>query len=624
MIVLYLILHWRTGYKYINPKPMSSFIYFAAGGAWSDPDFTYTGSLQFYNLMRGKLPRPPYPSAELFPPSVADITPFGTYLLAGDPVAGTGKLDGSAEGPGDRRIMVTNGPITMHLGDTAEVVLALVGGLGPTDNLSSVTAMKNNDAAAQTVFDLLFQLPSIPPPDVTVSNLNNKVSLSWGSNTANLNAIEHFSDLGYDFEGYEVYQLPSPSSSIEDGVLLGTFDLVNGITAVYDTVNDANGAFIPVLAADGKDAGLQKFLVADTDPFRHTALRNGQEYYFAVVSYAYNPAPLLPFHILRSSVVIRTAIPQMTTPGVRYNGTVLDTIQADHVTGGGDGDAFALIIDPSRLTGHTYKVGFDTTGGSTSWFVRDETTGTVKVSGQENQSGNNDYPVVDGLVVKVTGPPVAGKSYTYESADPPNLSPVAMAADPEYAGGRWLTGGSHGGEIFFGGVFLEPNFWGETSVNPAEYKSVKLNFRPMASYTDLNRNGSYDIGEPYFVDDTTKIQKAFMYQTFSPAAYEGFFNLPFTAWDVDDPANPRQLNVVVRDRDQNHQWDLHNLTDPADPLLPNNGDQQFNYTWILNTNYDPTGTKYGDGTGGSIDFWSFDGGNGIWDGMWCMWVDDRG
>ena len=44
---------WRKGYKYINPKPMSSFIYFAAGGNWGDPSFDYTGTLEFYNLMRG-------------------------------------------------------------------------------------------------------------------------------------------------------------------------------------------------------------------------------------------------------------------------------------------------------------------------------------------------------------------------------------------------------------------------------------------------------------------------------------------------------------------------------------------------------------------------------------------
>ncbi len=137
-------LKWRKGYKYVNPKPMSSFEYFAAGGTWSDPSFSYNGTLEFYNLMRGKLPIPRYPSGEPFPESVSTVTPFGTYLTDGDPVAGTGKIDGAVDGPGDRRIMVTNGPITMSLGDTAQVVIALVGAIG-TDNLNSVAKIKKND-----------------------------------------------------------------------------------------------------------------------------------------------------------------------------------------------------------------------------------------------------------------------------------------------------------------------------------------------------------------------------------------------------------------------------------------------------------------------------------------------
>ncbi|HSH00100.1 MAG TPA: hypothetical protein VLB27_08620, partial [candidate division Zixibacteria bacterium] len=61
----------------------------------------------------------------------------------------------------------------------------------------------------------------------------------------------------------------------------------------------------------------------------------------------------------------------------------------------------------------------------------------------------------------------------------------------------------------------------------------------------------------------------------------------------------------------------------GDPALPNGGDQQFNYTWILNTDYDPTGTLYGDGTGGTIDFWGGPGG-AVYDGMWVMWLYERG
>ncbi|HKJ82029.1 MAG TPA: hypothetical protein VJ954_08400, partial [Ignavibacteriaceae bacterium] len=94
-------LKWRKNYKYVNPKPMSSFVYFAAGGTWEDPPYSYLGTLEYYNLMRGRLPTPAYPSGDPFPTDVTDVTPYGTYLLDGDPVAHTGKLDGTQDGPGD-------------------------------------------------------------------------------------------------------------------------------------------------------------------------------------------------------------------------------------------------------------------------------------------------------------------------------------------------------------------------------------------------------------------------------------------------------------------------------------------------------------------------------------------
>ena len=143
-------LKWQKGYKYVNQKPMSSFTYFGSGASWSDPDFK-TGASQFYNVMRGYLPRPEYPNSFPFPKGVADVTPYGTYLLDGDPVAGTGKIDGVVDAAGDRRIMLVSGPFTLNLGDTAEVVIAEAGGLG-TNNLNSVTELKNASIAADTAF----------------------------------------------------------------------------------------------------------------------------------------------------------------------------------------------------------------------------------------------------------------------------------------------------------------------------------------------------------------------------------------------------------------------------------------------------------------------------------------
>ena len=345
-------LKWKKGYKYINRKPMSSFIYFAAGGAWSDPGFNYNGTLEFYNLMRGKLPIPRYPSGSPFPETVADVTPEGTYLLDGDPVAGTGKIDGSVEGPGDRRIMVVNGPITMVKGDTAQIVLGLVYGLGQ-DNLSSVTALKQNDNTAQIVFDQLFQLPALDPPKVTVSALDQEVVISWPNDSD----IESFADQGYTFQGYEVYQVPSSSSSLSDGILLANYDIIDGVTAIYDTVPDANGTLIPELVSNATDKGISRSITITQDQVRKQALRNGQEYYFVVMAYGYNPSPLLPFHVLRSPFVIQRVVPQEQM-GYTFNDKTGNDQTVTHAAGLADATADAVIIDPTKTTGHNYEIYF--------------------------------------------------------------------------------------------------------------------------------------------------------------------------------------------------------------------------------------------------------------------------
>lgn len=160
---------WRKGYKYFNSKPFNGFVYQGTGGSWSDPSFNYEGTLEFYNLMRGSLPLTGYPQFYPFPASVADYTTTGFYLLAGDPVTGTGKIDGVVDGPGERRFYVISGPFSMNLSDTAEVVIALVGGMGD-NNLSSITNLRYNTKSAALFYnyfveDMTAGKIQVTPPD---------------------------------------------------------------------------------------------------------------------------------------------------------------------------------------------------------------------------------------------------------------------------------------------------------------------------------------------------------------------------------------------------------------------------------------------------------------------------
>ncbi|HVP57754.1 MAG TPA: FlgD immunoglobulin-like domain containing protein [bacterium] len=84
-----------------------------------------------------------------------------TYMLSGDPDAGTGWLDSH---PGDRRFIVGSGPFTMAPGDTQVVDLAIVAARG-WNRVVSVRQMKVLDRAAQAAYDAGFAgmfLPGSP------------------------------------------------------------------------------------------------------------------------------------------------------------------------------------------------------------------------------------------------------------------------------------------------------------------------------------------------------------------------------------------------------------------------------------------------------------------------------
>ncbi|MBI4548141.1 MAG: choice-of-anchor D domain-containing protein, partial [Ignavibacteriae bacterium] len=139
--------------------PMSGFTYFAAGSPRSDPNLgNYSGTRQWYNLLRGCEPRPEYPSCTPLFDHLRQVTRFE---LSGDPVTGQGDLDGRVIPPSDRRNVLSTGPFTMALGDTQEVIVATVGGIGNT-HLNSITELKAHDDVAQLAYNSFFEVkPSI-------------------------------------------------------------------------------------------------------------------------------------------------------------------------------------------------------------------------------------------------------------------------------------------------------------------------------------------------------------------------------------------------------------------------------------------------------------------------------
>ncbi len=145
----------RAGFKNL---PVTASIYFAAGGTYSDPPFNYDGTLQWYNLMQGLTP---ITGAPFIHPRVPGVPT--KFWLDGDPLTGTGRVDGVIDLASDRRIASSCGPFTMAVGDTQEIVVAMIAGIG-SNYLTGVSLIKSYSATVQHDYNgLLHTLTGVAP-----------------------------------------------------------------------------------------------------------------------------------------------------------------------------------------------------------------------------------------------------------------------------------------------------------------------------------------------------------------------------------------------------------------------------------------------------------------------------
>jgi hypothetical protein len=160
----------RPGFKNLKA---SSFLYFAAGGSDVDPPLgDYNGTLQWYNLMQGLRPQAGIPW----------INPLNnkstTFPLGGDPVAAKGWIDGISYQAGDRRMGLTTGSFTMALGDTQEVVCALIGDISSSVSTAYIKNISGLKRKSRSIQNLIRNGVSLYVQGNSLSLLNETVSLS--------------------------------------------------------------------------------------------------------------------------------------------------------------------------------------------------------------------------------------------------------------------------------------------------------------------------------------------------------------------------------------------------------------------------------------------------------------
>ncbi|MFZ4621723.1 MAG: CHRD domain-containing protein [Bacteroidota bacterium] len=361
-------LQYKKGYKNL---PMTSFIYFAAGGTYSDPPFNLNGSVQWYQMLRGLPPTPQGPPdpAPLNDPKTGQAT---SYWLPGDPVAKTGWIDGKIDNPGDRRLLLNSGPFNMAVGDTQELVSAVLAGVG-SDYLSSVSVLKFYDKTAQAAYNNLFNLPKPPPaPKLTTVELDKGIILEWDNDAAAVKATEESNSQGFLFEGYNVYQLPSATSPLSNAKKLATYDLITDpATVSQEEFDESSGQILVKPVQLGKNSGLTRYLYITKDEIRNKPLVNGQQYYFAVTAYNYTQDPLATQKSLECTANIMTLTPHTPNPGVVLPYSINDTLIVPSTMIVGDNDAVVgiSVFNPTLQVGTTYEVWYGGVATSRTYTI---------------------------------------------------------------------------------------------------------------------------------------------------------------------------------------------------------------------------------------------------------------
>lgn len=185
---------------------------------------------------------------------------------------------------------------------------------------------------------------------------------------------------------------------------MANYDLVNSVAVILDNVLDPfSGALEERAVKFGSDGGVRRYYVADADAINGGALRNTTTYHFKVDAYSYDPDGL-PEKTLTSQTVI-SGSPQPPAAEITYPNQFEDTIAVTHPAGGSDGIVTPYVLDPRAFTGDSYLVTFDTTdAGVTFWSLYNVTADSMVIDSQFNLTGDEDYYVIDGVLMKVQGP----------------------------------------------------------------------------------------------------------------------------------------------------------------------------------------------------------------------------
>ncbi len=553
--------------------PLSAYVHYINGDqVYQDPYLgSSVGAWQMMNYLTGYL--------HDGNPMIDPLTNLETrFTLAGDPVLGTGWVDGVASPPGDRRQLSGCGPFTLAPGDTQKVVFArLVASDG--NNLLGVRALKNT---ARQLRDMYRHLPMGSAPPLFSSAIAHpsassyELRVSGGPFPSGTTKVEGVLRSAGGAEMQRIALADDGSSgdgSAGDGVYGGMLNgnaLAEGADLVVLTT-DADGVkdwFVDSeIPLPGKVRVQLTDVFSDSPNFdRH--VNPGDNVRIGLRIENRTSAAMGPWHLFirdDSTGIADQSVRRLwtSTPAGQSLEPVYD--QADPST------YFSFTIPPNTAAGTILTIPV-TLISATHCLWQD----TLRITVEEQV-----LPLTNGLLDHVQGRAYGSLGYSIIDASALTLHDYRVSIEGEdyetktvhvenitlgttmYRGaplpGRPIHGGTlidgwllNFGNAVDGLIYWEDGFklWSPTPVggvfsepSRAWFGIYENNLMIGEDFLFGSKLNAYDIFPVQLVFDRSNGQKAMCYlRGGSPTyGYQGYFDVPVRAYDVSDPSQPRQL-----------------------------------------------------------------------------------
>jgi hypothetical protein len=216
---------------------------------------------------------------------------------------------------GDRRFIISNGPVTLQPGAVNSLTMGVVYGRSTNGgNYESIEVMKRVDDIAQNMFDNCFRVLDGPDaPELTIIESNNKLIFHLANNPNSNNYLDQYLERDYNlkcddnispcdeyfrFQGYQIYQLQNPTVNILEEkynteLVREVFqcDIRDDVSSIVNFIYDTQTSqYFPQLEVIGNNEGISHTFVINNDFFteNNNTLVNQKDYYFTAIAYGNN------------------------------------------------------------------------------------------------------------------------------------------------------------------------------------------------------------------------------------------------------------------------------------------------------------------------------------------------